>query len=235
MNTIFMNSEKNKTSDLHRLSLNLTVKTDLRWKDKYIALSNLSIYYTWKNIKSSYNNNKFKISAPTWNDEFELPDGSYSVSDIQDYFEYIFKMCGEKTVNPAITIYANKIENRITFKIKTGYYLELLTPETMKLLGSTKSKITKDKNGENVLYLEITEEVLIHCNVVNNSYQQNSRVLYTFVPNKSFGQLLDISPENFIYLKTFDSEFSYIEVWFTDQNSNPLEIEDKINTTFVIN
>ena len=105
----------------------------------------------------------------------------------------------------------------------------------MKLLGSTKSKITKDKNGENVLYLEITEEVLIHCNVVNNSYQQNSRVLYTFVPNKSFGQLLDISPENFIYLKTFDSEFSYIEVWFTDQNSNPLEIEDKINTTFVIN
>ena len=105
----------------------------------------------------------------------------------------------------------------------------------MKLLGSTKSKITKDKNGENVLYLEITEEVLIHCNVVNNSYQQNSRVLYTFVPNKSFGQLLDISPENFIYLKTFDSEFSYIEVWFTDQNSNPLEIEDKINITLVIN
>ena len=95
--------------------------------------------------------------------------------------------------------------------------------------------ITKDENGENVPYLEITEVVLIHCNVVNNSYQQNSRVLYTFVPNKSFGQLLDISPENFIYLKTFDSEFSYIEVWFTDQNSNPLEIEDKINTTFVIN
>ena len=95
--------------------------------------------------------------------------------------------------------------------------------------------ITKDENGENVPYLEITEVVLIHCNVVNNSYQQNSRVLYTFVPNKSFGQLLDISPENFIYLKTFDSEFSYIEVWFTDQNSNPLEIEDKINITLGIN
>ena len=121
------------------------------------------------------------------------------------------------------------------FKIKTGYYLKLLTLETRKLLGSTKIKTVKDKNGENIPYLEITEVVLIHCNVVNNSYQQNSRVLYTFVPNKSFGQLLDISPENFIYLKTFDSEFSYIEVWFTDQNSNPLEIEDKINTTFVIN
>ena len=105
----------------------------------------------------------------------------------------------------------------------------------MKLLGSTKSKITIDENGENVPYLEITEVVLIHCNVVNNSYHQNSRVLYTFVPNKSFGQLLDISPENFIFLKTLDSEFSYFEVWFIDQNCNPLEIEDKINITLVIN
>ena len=97
----------------------------------------------------------------------------------------------------------------------------------MELLGSTKSKMTKDKNGENVPYLETTEVVLIHCNIVNNSYQQNSRVLYTFVLNKSFGQLLDFSPENLIFLKTFDSEFSYIEVWLTDQNSYPLEIEDK--------
>ena len=105
----------------------------------------------------------------------------------------------------------------------------------MKLLGSTKSKITKDENGDNVPHLEITEVVLIHCNIVNNDYQQDSRVLYTFVPNKSFGQLLDISPKNFIFLKTFDSEFSYIEVWFTDQNSKPLEIEDKINITLVIN
>ena len=105
----------------------------------------------------------------------------------------------------------------------------------MKLLGSTKSKITKDENSENVPHLEITEVVLIHCNIVNNDYQQDSRVLYTFVPNKSFGQLLDISPKNFIFLKTFDSEFSYIEVWFTDQNSKPLEIEDKINITLVIN
>ena len=96
-------------------------------------------------------------------------------------------------------IYVNKIENRITFKIKTGYYLDLLTPETRKLLGSTKSKITKYENGENVLHSEITEVVLIHCNIVNNNYQQDSRVLYIFVPNKSLGQLLDISPENFIF------------------------------------
>ena len=105
----------------------------------------------------------------------------------------------------------------------------------MKLLGSTKSKITKNENGKNVTYSEITEIVLIHCNVINNSYQQNSRLLYTFVPNKSFGQLLDISPKTFIFLKTFDLEFSYIEVWFTDQNSKPIDIEDKINMTLVIN
>ena len=101
-------------------------------------------------------------------------------------------------------IYINKIENRVTFTIKNGYSLELLTPETMKLLGSAKNKITKDKNDENVLHLEITEVVLVHCNIVNNYYQQDSRVLYTFVPNKPFGSLLEISPPNHIFLKTFD-------------------------------
>ena len=118
------------------------------------------------------------------------------------------------------------IENRITFKIKTRCYLELLIPETMKLLGSTKSKTTKDKNGE---------LVLINCNIVNNNSQRNSKVLYKYVPNILLGQLLDISSKNFIILKTFNPEFSYTEVWLTDQTSNPLEIEDKINITLVIN
>ena len=104
----------------------------------------------------------------------------------------------------------------------------------MKLLGSTENKITKDKNGENVPHLEITEVVLVHCNIVNNDYQQDSRVLYTFVPNKPFGSLLEISPTNHIFLKTFNSEFQTIEVWLTDQNSQPLEIEDRINLTLVI-
>ena len=122
----------------------------MRRKDKYIALSNFRIYYTWKNTKKSYKNNKFKISVPTWNEEFELPDRSYSISDIQDYFEYIFKKHEEKTVNPSIRIYINKIEIRIMFKIKTGYYLELLAPETIKLLESTKSKTAKNKNTENL-------------------------------------------------------------------------------------
>ena len=234
MDTIFMNSENSKTSEPHVLILKLTYKFDLRRGEKIIALSNLSIYYTWKNIKSSCNNNKFKISAPTWNDEFELPDGSYSVSDIQDYFEYILKKHGEDIDKPSVQIYVNKIENRVTFKIKNGYSLELLTPETMKLLGSTKNKITKDKNSENVPHLEITEVVLVHFNIVDNDYQQDSRVLYTFVPNKLFSSLVEISPTNHIFLKTFNSEFQDIEVWFTDQNSQPLEIEDRINLTLVI-
>ena len=229
-----MNSENSKTSKPHVLILKLTSKLNLRLGEKVIALSNLSIYYTWRNIKSSYNNNKFKTSAPTWNDEFELPDGSYSVSDIQDYFEYILEKHGEDIDEPSVQIYVNKIENRITFKIKDGYSLELLTPETMKLLESTKDKITEDKNGENVPHLEITEVVMVHCNIVNNDYQQDSRVLYKFVPNQSFGNLLEISPTNHIFLKTFNSKYNEIEVWFTDQNSEPLEIEDKINLTMVI-
>ena len=105
----------------------------------------------------------------------------------------------------------------------------------MKLFGSTKSKIIKNESGENEPYLEINEVVLIHCNIVNSDYQPDSRTLYTFVPNKSFSQLLDISAKHFIFLKSFNSEFSYIQVWFTDQNSKPLEIEDKINITLVIN
>ena len=109
---------------------------------KSIALSNLSTQYAWKDIKKSYENNKFKISFPTWNDEFELPDRSNLISNIQDYFENILKRHGKNIDNPSIRIYIIKIKNRITFKIKIGYYLDLLTPEAMKLHGSTKNKIT---------------------------------------------------------------------------------------------
>ena len=226
-----MNSENSKTSEYRVLVLKLTDKLDLRRGQKTVALSNLSIYYTWKNIKSSYNNNKFKISAPTWNEEFELPDESYSISDIQDCFEYILKKHSDSVDHTPIIIYVNTIKNRITFKIKSGYYLELLTPETMKLL---ESKIIKDKNGENVPCLEVVELVLVHCNLVNNDYQQVSRILYAFVPNKTFGSLLEISPTNHVFLKTFNSEFQEKKVWFTDQTSAPLELEDKINATLII-
>ena len=209
-----MNSKKSKTSYPHRLIINHADKINLKRSDKYAALLNPSMYYTWKNIKKLYKNNRFKISDPTWNEEFELPDGSYSTSDIQDNFAYIFKKHGEKSndKNPSIKIYGNKIENRITFEIKTGYYIKPLTPETMELLVSTKSKITKDWNSENVSHLEINEVLLIHFNFVSNKYQQNSKLMYTFIPNKYFGQLLD----SLYFWKL--SEFSYIEFWFTDQN-----------------
>ena len=114
-----MNSENNKTSDPHRLLLNLTDKINLNRSDKYVALSNLSIYYIWKNIKMSCKNNEFKISATTWNEQFKLPDELYSASDIQEYFQYILKKTGEKTDKPSIKIYVNKIEKGVAFKIQT--------------------------------------------------------------------------------------------------------------------
>ena len=148
----------------------------------------LSICYTWKNIKSVYNNYKSKISAPSWNDEFELCGGSYSISDIQDYFEFIIKKHKNLTENPPIQIYPNKIKNRIVSKVKTGYKLELLSPETIKLLGNTKKDVDKDKDGEDVLKLESVEVVLVHCNLVSNNYQQASKLLFTSVSHKQFGQ-----------------------------------------------
>ena len=120
------------------------------------------------------------------------------------------------------------------FKIKSGYYIELLTPETMALLASAESNLTKDKNGENVPRLEVVELVLVHCHLVNNDYQQDSRILYAFATNKTFGSLLKISPTNHLFLKTFNSEFQEIKIWFTDQTSAPLELEDKINVTLII-
>ena len=126
-------------------------------------------------------------------------------------------------------IYANKVINRIVFKIKTGYKLELLSKETMKLLGSTSSIIDKDKNSDTVPKLENVEVILVHCNLVNNSYQQHSRVLFTFIPNRQYGQLISILPHSLVFLKTMNSKFSEIEIWFTDQNNNSLEIDDNVN------
>ena len=165
METIFMNTENSKTNEPHRFELDLADKFNLKNPKKNIALVNLSIYYTWKNIKSEYSNNKFKISALSWRETFDLPDGSYTVDDIQYYFEFIIKKHGTLTDNPPIKIYSNKIKNRIVFKIKNGYKLELLTPETTKLLGSTKNVVDKDRNSENAPKLESVEVALVHCNL----------------------------------------------------------------------
>ena len=162
-----------------------------------------------------------------------MPDGSYSIAALQNYFEYIIKKHEITDVSPVL-IHVNEINNRIVFKIKSGHKLELLSKETMRLLGSTSNRIDKDKNSELVPKLESVDLVLVHCNVVNNSYQQASKVLFTFVPNKKYGQLITVSPHSLIMLKTVNTEFSFIEIWFTDQNNTPLEIEDSVNISLIV-
>ena len=227
-----MNTSNSKTNKSNRFVYQFTDKLNLKNPNKDIALAKLSIYYTCRNFKSECNNNKFKISAPTWNDEFNLPDGSYSVSDIQNYFEYIIEKQKIIADNPPVHIYVNKIENRIVFKIKTGYKLELLTENTLQLLGSSKKVIDKNKNGEP--RLETVEVVLVQCNLVNNNYQQASKVLFTYVPNKQSGKLITITPHSPTMLKTTNAEFSFIEIWFTDQINKPLETENNVNITLII-
>ena len=138
MKTILMNTENSKTDEPHKFVLNLSQRLDLRSSDKYVAYENLSIYSAWKNIRKQYQNNKLQIIAPTWNDEFELPDGSYSLLDIQDYIEYIIKNHETLTAIPPIHFYINRINDRLMFEIKDNYKLELQTPETTKLFGSIK-------------------------------------------------------------------------------------------------
>ena len=233
--TFFVNAKNSKTNESHRFKYDLIDKLDLKNPNKNMALGSLSIYYTWKNVKSTYSNNNFKISAPTWNGTFDLPDGLYNIRKIQDYIEYIIKKHERIGETAPILIYTNTINNRTVFKIKTRYKLKLLSKETMKLLGSTKDIIDSDKNSENVPRLENVEVVLVHCNLINNSYQQASRVLFAFVPNKQYRQLISIAPNSLIFLKTMNTEFSEIEIWFTDQNINALEIEDNVNISLIIN
>ena len=176
-----MNTKSSKTSEPHRFKLDLTDKFNFKNPIKNMALANLGIYYTWKNIKSEYKNNEFKISAATWNDTFDLPDSSQLISDIQGYFEFIIKKHETLIENPSVQIYPNKIKNRIVFKIKTGYKLELLTPETMRLLGSTKKmliqiKIVKMYQNQNLL--KLFQCTVIQSKMIINTHQKFSLVLF---------------------------------------------------------
>ena len=229
-----MNIENSKTNEPYRFRLSLVDKLNLKHPNKDMELADLSIYYTWKNIKSACNNNKFKISASTWNDTFDLPDGSYSFADIQDYFKFIIKKRETLAENSPVQIYPNKIKKKIVFKVKTACKLELLSWETIKLLGSTRNDVDQDKDGEDVPKLESVEAVLVPYNLVNNNYQQASKVLFTFASNKQFRQLINIAPHSLIMLSTTNTEFASIKVWFIDQNSEPLEIEDSVNLTLAI-
>ena len=164
-----------------------------------------------------------------------MPDASYSVSDIQDYIEYIIKKHETLTAIPPIHVYINRTNNRLVFKIRDGDKLELQTAETMNLFCSTKKLIGKTKNGEKVPSLEVAEVLLARCNLVDNQYQQKYEVLYTFTPNKSYAYLLNVEPSNLVFLKNYNTDFDEIIITFTDQNAWPLEIEDKVNLTLLIN
>ena len=217
-----MNTLNSTAIESNKFIYLLTDKLNLKNVNKNMALANLSIYYTLNNLKSEYNNNKLMISALTWNYELNLPYGSYSVLDIEDFFD-----------NPPVQIDANKIKNRTVFKIKRGSKLELLSKETMQLLGSSNKDIDENKDREIVPKLETVEVVLLHCNLVNSNYQQTSKILYTFVRNNQFGELIAITPHSPTMLKTTNAEFSFIEIWFTDQNNRPLKIEDNVNITLI--
>ena len=149
MEKIFLNTGNSKTNEPHKFVFNLPQRSNLRSLNKHVALQNLSIYYTWKNVRKQYKNNKLKILAPTWNDEFELPDGSYSVSDIQDYIEYIIKKHETLLIILPIHVCINRINVRLVFKMKDRYKLELQTPEIMTLFGSTEKIIEETEKGEN--------------------------------------------------------------------------------------
>ena len=161
-----------------------------------------------------------------------IPEGSYEISQIHNYFldEVIKKHTSKVKSNEQspILIYANRTLNRVSFRIKTGYKLELLTNETMRLLGDG------PKNGGNVPRLEIVRNVLVFCNLVQNVYLQDSKLLFSFVPNSRFGSLLSIAPQVLKYCDTVDSIFDYIEISFTDQNGRPLEIDDDITASIII-
>ena len=191
-----------------------------------MSLFKICIFITdKKNIRKEYKNNKLKIKAPTWNNEFELADGFCSVSDIQDYIEYIIKKHEKLTTIPPIHVYINRINNRLVFKIKDGCKLKLQMPKTMKLFGSTRNLTDKRKNGGKTISLEVVEVVLVQCNFVDNQYQQKSEVLYTFTPNESYASWLNVKPSNLVFLKTYNTEF--------DESITTLE--DKVNLTLLFN
>ena len=236
ISNISMRTENSKISDSNRFRLYFIDKIDLRGNKK-IALSDLSIHYTWYNIKEQYNNNKFRLSGPTCSEDVTILGGSYKIYQIQNYFldEVIKKHESNVKSNEQspILIYDNRILNRVSFRIKTGYKLELLSNETMRLLGDGPI-IDTTKNGENVPKLEVVTNVLVFCNLVENVHLQDSKLLFSFVPNSRFESLLSITPQVLKYCDTVDSIFDYIEISFADQNGRPSEIDNDITVTIII-
>ena len=223
----------NKANKPHKFVL---TRLDIRISNKYVHLENISIYYTWKNTRQPYKNNKVKIVTLTWNDDLKLPDGSYSMPVIQDYIEYIIKKHKTLPINLPVHIYVIRINNRLVFKIKDAFKLELQTPKTTKVFGSTKKLIDKTKNLENVPNLEIVDVVLVQCNLVDNDCQQTSEISSSFTPNEFYAYWLNIESKNLMFLKSCSTlKLDEIIIIFTDKNDRPLEIEDKVILKLLIN
>ena len=250
MDTIFMNSANSKTPKPNRLILRLQNKMDLSLRKKSVALANLSIYYSWKNISSELKNNKLIIGYDDSDQEWTVPivDGSYSAKTISDYIfgsieenrdrdkDSFWNNAKKRGDEPSeiFKLYHDKIRNRTAYVIKNKYYIKLPTKEIRHLLGISKEKIEGSDYGDLVPQIEPVTAVLVNCNIVDNEYQRNSKLLYSFVPDKPFGSLLHIEPKSEIFAKTFAGGFYDINVWFTDQNGNDLKIEDAISLTLVI-
>ena len=240
MNTIVLTNSNAGTNDKYKLSLKLT--SPMRLDDCLVCVSDISMYYSWPNIKSSYGNNTFKYKRTTDNKEFEvkIPDGSYEIRDINKYLHYVMKNNGEKPDDDKkfpIEIYANPIYQRVTIVVKDKYILQLPVDGLGKVLGFTKAAQVGDKHvqigpdvdvhGDVIPLIERVESVSVHCNLVDNRYQLDNSLVYSFTPDKSFGHLLNIKPHFPFWRNTRNhTNINEIEVWFTDQDNKPLDIED---------
>lgn len=240
MNTIVLTNSNAGTSNKHKLSLRLT--NPMRLDDSFVCVSDISLYYSWPNIKSSYNNNTFRYTRVSDNKIVEviLPDGSYDIKDINNYLHHVMKLNGDKADDQhkyPIELYANHVYQRVTVQTKPNYILQIPIDGFGQVLGFTKpaqgsSKYEyigpdMDQNGDSLPNIERVESVSVHCNLVNNKYQLENSLIYSFTPDKSFGHLLNIKPY-FPYWRNArnNTDISEIQVWFTDQDNIPLDIED---------
>ena len=249
MNTIVLTNSNAGTTLKYKLSLKLN--NPMRLENCLVCISDISLYYSWPNIKASYGNNKGRYKRTTDNREFDIiiPDGSYEIKDINNYLQFVMKNNGDKeddTTKYPIELYANHIYQRVTIVTKDKYILELPIEGLGKVLGFTKGAVSgvknvyigpnKTQNGNEIPQVERVESVSVHCNLVNNRYQLDYSLIYSFTPDKSFGSLLNIKP-NFPHWRNTKSniDINEIEVWFTDQDNRPLDIEDpKIRVELLI-
>lgn len=240
MNTIVLTNSNAGTSNKYKLSIQLT--SPMRLDDCLVCVSDISMYYSWPNIKSTYGNNTFRYKRTTDNQEFDviIPDGSYDVKDLNNYLRHIMKHNGDNPDDKGeypIRLYANHIYQRVTVVTKNNYILELPKDGFGKTLGFTETTQNGDKfasigsdiekNGDSIPQIERVESVSVHCNLVNNKYQLDSSLIYSFTPDKAFGALLNIKPDFPHWRNTRRGvDISQIDVWFTDQDNNYLDIED---------